>query len=217
MSNAIREVIAEALGRDDYEFLRELKGHLSHDQTVLLSLAIQTPDIMRDARLINSFRPHELSDKRRKALLALASLVGKFEVLTNAFIKPLIDDHEILLELLDANHISVQQRIVLLAKTKQAFRCKQTHIARVLTAWLVEHSVVTDEGLYDIYEASIDESGGDEWLFRKMLTSGALASILCKAKSGRSLITAAMLADLNRQSDEVKLAVISKVLRRKAV
>lgn len=217
MTHAIREVIVEAVKRDDYAMLDDLRGLLVLEQIALMSLVKQTPSIMCNVRLINAYKPSKLTIERRKTLLSLSALVGKFEVLTNAFYAPLLTDSELLLELLDSAQIGVQQKIVLLAKAKQAFYAKQIHVARVLTSWLIEHSVVSDIDLCNIFEASINNDKGDEWVFTRMLKTGALLSVLRKAKKGDALITPQLLGMLNSQTDEVKYLVITKVLGKKRV
>lgn len=212
MAHLIREVIVEAVRRDDYAMLSDLSRFLVFEQVALMPLALQTPRIMCDVRLINAYKPCKLTSERRKTLLSLSALVGKFEVLTNAFSAPLLTDSELLLELLDSAQIGVQQKIVLLAKAKHAFYAKQIHVARVLTSWLIEHSIVSDIDLCNIFEASINNDKGDEWLFRKMLGTGALISVLRKAKKGEALITPQLLGMLNSQPDEVKYRVITRAL-----
>lgn len=215
MTHAIREVIAEAVQRDDYLILDELRSYLVLDQNALMSLVLQTGNIMRDVRLINACRQPEITPERRQTLLSLSSLVGKYEVITNAFKTPIIPDIELLLELLDVDSIPYHQKRSLISIARQAFAQQQTDAARLLTAWLIVHAGVDDIDMCEIFESTINDDGGDEWVFRKMMQMGYLQSLLRKAKKGQALVCAELLGELNKLPDDIKVVVIKRALGRR--
>lgn len=211
-----REVITDAVQCDDYKSLVELRLYSGLDQDDLkLTWMQQVKDIMSDVCLVNIFRSAEFTMARRKTLLALSSLVGKFEILTEAFITPIVPDNEIMLELLDFTQINDHQKRSLLDITHQAFRQDQTHAARVLTAWLMEHALISDLNMYEFFYSSIDEDGGDEWVFKKMHETGYLQSVLRKATKGEVFIAPQLLYQLHKLPDDVKCVVIKEALRKR--
>lgn len=216
MARIVREVIADAIHRDDYKILAELRIYLTVEQENLkLILLEQKVGIMRDVCLVNTFKPPDFTMARRKTLLALSSLVGKFTILTEAFITPIIPDNELMLELLDSTQINDHQKRSLLDITHQAFRQDQTHAARVLTAWLMEHTLISDLDMYEIFDSSIDESGGDEWVFKKMYETEYLQSVLRKAIKGEVVIAPQLLCQLHKLPSDVKYVAIKGALRKR--